>query len=231
MEYTSQPTPIMGHSPFFYYNPDRSSENRPHGHFTPHPHGLPMAILPSTPEHLMPYQQPTYHRPHSADAQMYYHPTPAYISQAMLTPVASPRAHHYKPTILVQQDMPGLMPLNTDCRGPHPATPTLSTAGSFSSVSSPPSSVDMLPTPVNGMFIPKPTLTSFSAVKEGCEEEVFSEVLAGGDWTTRPGSPPMTPVFLHPTSAANNNNINNNDDAAYHPVSYTHLTLPTKRIV
>lgn len=157
----------------------------------------------------MPYQQPMYQRPHSAGAQMHYHhPAPAYISQAMLTPVASPRAQHYKPTILVQQDMHALMPLDTDCRQYFPATPTFSASGSFSSVSSPPSSVDMLPTPVNGVFFSKPVMASFPAVKEGCEEEVFSEVLAGGDWTTRPGSPPMTPVFLHPNSAGN--------DGAYH---------------
>ena len=36
-------------------------------------------------------------------------------------------------------------------------------------------------------------------MKQGCEDDVFQEVLAGGDWT-HPGSPPMTPVFLHPAS-------------------------------
>jgi hypothetical protein len=38
-------------------------------------------------------------------------------------------------------------------------------------------------------------------VKQGCEEEVFSEILAGGDWQ-RSASPPMTPVFIHPPSAS-----------------------------
>jgi len=36
-------------------------------------------------------------------------------------------------------------------------------------------------------------------VKQGCEGEVKSEILAGENWT-RSGSPPLTPVFLHPPS-------------------------------
>lgn len=205
MEYAQHTTPPMGQSPFFYYNPDPRPENRQHGHFTPHPHGLPMPFVPSTPDHMMPYQQPMYHRPHSAGSLPVYQQAPAYISQAMLTPAASPREQHHKPTILVQQEMPTLMPINTECQY-MPATPTLSASGSFSSVSSngsPPSSVDMLPTPSNGAFFNKPSMPIYPAVKEGCEEEVFSEVLASGDWA-RPNSPPMTPVFLHPASAMQN---------------------------
>ncbi|KAK5124062.1 hypothetical protein LTR85_002259 [Meristemomyces frigidus] len=218
MEYAHHATPPMGQSPFFYYNPGPSPENRQHGHFTPHPHGLPMAVLPSSPEHMMPYQQPMYQRPHSAGSHMHYQQAPvyahqapaynqqapAYISQAMLTPVASPREQRHKPTILVQQEVPGLMPLNTEFHGYYPATPTLSASGSFSSVSSmdsPPSASHMLPTPINGIFFAGPNMNAYPAVKEGCEDEVYSEVLAGGDWT-RPGSPPMTPVFLHPGSSA-----------------------------
>ena len=159
-----------------------------------------MATLPSSPEYAMPYQQPMYQRPHSADAHIHYHAAPPYISQAMLTPAASPRPQYYKPTIFVQQDMPGLMPLDTDCHNYYPATPTLSASGSFSSVDSPPSAY--LPTPVNGVFFGhQQNLTGYQAVKEGCESEVFSEVLAAGNWNVRPGSPPMTPVFLHPGSA------------------------------
>ncbi|KAK5137614.1 hypothetical protein LTR08_007909 [Meristemomyces frigidus] len=201
MDYAHHTSPLMGPSPFFYYNPRPSPEHRQHGHFTPHPHGLPMAVLPSSPEHMMPYQQAMYQRPHSAGSYMHYQTAPTYVQQPMLTPAASPRQHH-KPTILVQQEMPSLMPLNTECHGYYPATPTLSASGSFSSVSSldsPPSNGDMLPTPINGMFFARPNMIAYPAVKEGCEEEVYSEVLAGGDWT-RPGSPPMTPVFLHPAS-------------------------------
>ena len=131
-----------------------------------------------------------------------YHP------HAMLTPAASPRPQHYKPTIMLQQEFHGLKPLDTECYGYLPATPTLSASGSFSSVDSPPSTADVLPTPVNNVFFPRPH-AGFQAVKQGCEEEVFTEVLAGGDWTTRPGSPPMTPVFLHPNSNASN-------DGSYH---------------
>lgn len=195
MEYAAHATPPMAQSSFFYYTPDPSPETRQHGHFTPHPHGLPMNIVPTSPEYVMPYQQSIFPRPDSAHAHMPLMHQPAFISHAMLTPVASPRAQH-KPTILLQQDM--LMPLNTDCRY-LPATPTLSASGSFSSVSSPPS--DILPTPVSAIIAPKPTFACFPAVKAGCEEEVLSEVLAGGDWT-RPGSPPMTPVFIQAPSGA-----------------------------
>ncbi|KXL51385.1 hypothetical protein M433DRAFT_227 [Acidomyces richmondensis BFW] len=203
MEYVHHATPPMGPSPFYYYNPDPSPETRQHGHFTPHPHGVAMAVVSSNPEHMMHYAQPMYPRPPSADASLHYQSAPAYMSQAMLTPAASPRLQHHKPTILVQPEAQTLMPINTDCQGYFPATPTLSASGSFSSVDSPPSTCDVLPTPVTGAFLAKPSVAGFPAVKEGCEEEVFSEVLAGGDWT-RPGSPPLTPVFLHPASAASN---------------------------
>lgn len=203
MEYAHQMSPPMGQAPFFYYNPDPSPETRQHGHFTPHPHGLPMAVVTSSPEHMMQYHSHMYQRPHSAGASIQYQSAPAYVSQAMLTPAASPRLQHHKPTILVQPEAQTLMHINTDCQGYFPATPTLSASGSFSSVDSPPSTCDVLPTPVTGTFLAKSNMTGYPAVKEGCEEEVFSEVLAGGDWA-RPGSPPMTPVFLHPTSAAVN---------------------------
>ncbi|TKA66106.1 hypothetical protein B0A55_09472 [Friedmanniomyces simplex] len=190
----------MAQSPFFYYNPDPSPENRQHGHFTPHPHGLPMPVLPSSPEHMMQQQQqPMYQRPYSTPAPMHFNPAPAYISQAMLTPATSPRQHSHKPTILVQQDMPCLMPLNTEFHGYYPATPTLSASGSFSSVSSPPSSCDVMPTPINGVFFPSPQMMAYPTVKQGCEDEVYSEIMANNNWT-RPHSPPMTPVYLHPGS-------------------------------
>nr|POE63614.1 c2h2 finger domain transcription factor seba [Quercus suber] len=202
MEYAMHPP--MGPTPFFYYNPQASPDSeqqRQQARFTPHPHPagpLPMAVLPSSPEHLMACQQAMYQRPYSTSTpQLQLQPVPAYISQAMLTPVASPRQHDYKPTILVQQEQRCLMPLDTSaCHGYYPATPTLSASSSFSSLDSPLPPTDILPTPITGQVLfGTPSMTAF--VKEGCEEEVLSEVLAGGDWT-RPGSPPMTPVFLHP---------------------------------
>ncbi|KXS95106.1 hypothetical protein AC578_7426, partial [Pseudocercospora eumusae] len=197
----------MGQSPFFYYNPEPSPDNKQHGHFTPHPHhphGLPMAVLPSSPEHMMHFQQhPVYHRPQSAGSHVYYqHPVHAYGPPPMLTPDASPRQYQ-RPQYVMQQEAHVLMPINTECQGYFPATPTLSASGSFSSASTPPSTCGMVPTPANGqgVFFAKPQMVAYPAVKQGCEEEVFSEVLAGGDWT-RPGSPPMTPVFLHNNSVS-----------------------------
>lgn len=115
-----------------------------------------------------------------------------------LTPMASPQPSHLKPTIVVQQDSPALMPLDTrfvssDFYG-FPSTPPLSTPGS--TISSPPSSSGVLHTPVSGSFFP---LDKVEGVKEGCENEVHSEILANTDWS-RSDSPPLTPVFIHPPS-------------------------------
>lgn len=118
----------------------------------------------------------------------------AYGAPNMLTPLASPRPLYRKPTILVQQDSPYLMPIDTDCSDLRfaPATPPLSS--SASAISSPPSTCEGLSTPVNGIYGPRDRVDGF---KQGFdEEEVFSEILAG-DWT-RSGSPPVTPVFIQP---------------------------------
>jgi hypothetical protein len=98
---------------------------------------------------------------------------PQYISQAMLTPAASPRPQHQKPTIMLQQDL-----LNSDCYGP--ATPTLS-ATSFNSADSPQSNYHMMPTPAHELH-----MNPFDALKQGCEDGMFNE------WT-QSGSPPLTP--------------------------------------
>ena len=47
----------------------------------------------------------------------------------------------------------------------------------------------MLPTPVSGALF---ALENIEGVKEGCEGDVKSEILAGEDWT-RSCSPPLTP--------------------------------------
>jgi DNA-directed RNA polymerase subunit RPC12/RpoP len=101
---------------------------------------------------------------------------------------------YQKPTILIQpQDSPFLRPIDTDFSYA-PATPPLSSTGS---ISSPPSVYDILPTPVNGFFPGE----SIEGVKQGCEEDVFSELLSAGiEW--RSATPPMTPVFIQPPSAS-----------------------------
>ena len=159
-------------SPFFYYNPDPQGENaRQHGHFTPHPSGQ-QALHP---------QNMYFQRSSSVNA----YPQTAYASQ-MLTPVASPQPMYQKPTILIQaQDSPYLHPIDTDYAF-SPATPPLSASGS--TVSSPPSACDILCTPLNDLFPGE----GMEGVKQGCEGEVFSEILSAGlEW--RSASPPMTP--------------------------------------
>lgn len=191
------PTQSMGQSSFFYYNPDPTGENQSqHGHFTPHPHEHVNQPLQSQSQDA--YYSPSLFskRPSSSNSPTSY-PQTAYASQT-LTPVASPQPMYQKPTILIHQEHASyLHPINTDFSDPRfaPATPPLSSSGS--SVSSPPSICDGMSTPL-GAFCPG---EGIEGVKEGCEGEVFSEILAAGaDW--RSASPPMTPMFIHPRSAS-----------------------------
>ena len=164
----------LAQSTFLYFNPEQTTENRNNGHYTPHPQAMQMDYF-------------QYSRPQSAGPQMMYQQPPQYISQALLTPVESPKPIQHKPTILVQQEVaPFQMRLNTNYNF-MPATPTLSATSTFNSLDSPqhcqlvPSSVDM------DYFGP----STFQGVKKGCEDEVFSEVLTS-EWTSA-NSPPMTP--------------------------------------
>ncbi|KAI4206458.1 MAG: hypothetical protein LQ346_001084 [Caloplaca aetnensis] len=107
------------------------------------------------------------------------------------TPLASPRPMYQRPTFPYHNEGQQLT-LNTKCGTPDlwlsPSTPPLSV--SASTVSSPPSACGVLPTPVCHDRLP---LDNLQGVKEGCEGEVQTEILAGGDWA-RCGSPPMTPA-------------------------------------
>lgn len=108
-----------------------------------------------------------------------------------LTPIASPQPSQMKPTIIVQQGSPALMPLDTRFIGhdmySFPSTPPLSASGS--SISSPPSANGALPTPITDTFF---GFDKVEGVKEGCETDVHQEILANPDWA-RSDSPPMTP--------------------------------------
>lgn len=104
--------------------------------------------------------------------------------------MASPQPMQQKAAFLYQHN--GLpLTLDTECGTPdvhiYPSTPPLSVSGS--SVSSPPSSCGLLPTPVTGPFF---ALENIEGVKEGCESDVQTEILSGGEWT-RCCSPPLTP--------------------------------------
>lgn len=192
----------MGQSPFFYYNPDPKPDNRQHGHFSQQPSNMQVQV-PMYHQHMQQLPStPIYSRPNSAcsqppmQQQMFkagFHPN--------MTPMVSPRPMYQKPTILIQDHTPRLM-IEPDCHDGemyyYPSTPPLSASGS---VISSPGSCDILPTPMNSMFF------GFEGVKEGCEGEVQSENLAGGDWA-RCGSPPMTPVFIQPTSLMSSGNAN-----------------------
>ena len=178
----------MGQSSFFYYNPDPKPDNRQHGHFSQQPSNMQVPVyhphvqsMPST---------PIYSTPNSSCSQP---PMPPHMYhggfQANMTPMAAPRPLYQKPTILIQDHTPRLM-MESDMHEVdmyyYPSTPPLSASGS---VISSPASCDMLATPMNTMFF---KLEGFEGVKEGCEGEVQSENLAGGDWA-RCGSPPVTP--------------------------------------
>jgi hypothetical protein len=181
--YSMHPVPMPGQPAYYFYNPEVDAHQRPHGPFVSPPAEMPSfhAPMPVYP----PQQQPifTAHPPLA--------PKSAFHPHMNMTPIASPRPTHLRPTIIVQHDSPALMPLDTrfvhaDFYG-FPSTPPLSSSGS--TISSPPSSCGMLQTPVNGSFFP---LEKVEGVKEGCESEVLAESLAYPDWS-RAESPPLTP--------------------------------------
>jgi C2H2 transcription facotor len=138
-------------------------------------------------------EMPAFHAP----MPVYQHQQPFFAAHPMhaahqmsLTPIASPQPTNLKPSIMVQQGSPALLPLDTRFVSADfysfPSTPPLSSAAS--SISSPPSTCGMIHTPVNGSF----ALESMEGVKEGCESEVLAELLAKPDWG-RSDSPPLTP--------------------------------------
>ena len=190
------PPQVLGQSPFFYYNPEPG--HREHGHFSSHPNAAQDGIQMQQYQQQM-YQQEMimrgqsqmiYTRPSSSGSHLYLPAKPSLPTQPIITPMASPRPLQQKPAFLYQQDCLPLS-LDTECGTPdlcvYPSTPPLSVSGS--AISSPPSTCGILPTPTTGAFF---TLENIEGVKEGCEGDVQSEILAGGDWT-RSCSPPLTP--------------------------------------
>ncbi|RDW77170.1 hypothetical protein BP6252_05223 [Coleophoma cylindrospora] len=203
MDSSYQFAQVMGQpSPFFYYTPDPKPDNRQHGHFSQQPSvPMPMHYQFQQMQAMQPMPStPIYSRPNSATSQP---PMPIYNpAYAMnMTPMASPQPMYQKPTILIQDHSPRVM-MEQECNEAemyyYPATPPLSASGS--TISSP-SNCEVLPTPMNSTFF---GLERFEGVKEGCEGDVQAENLAGNEWA-RCGSPPMTPVFIHPNSLMSSN--------------------------
>lgn len=183
-------------SSFLYWKPDLRAEHSTHGQFSPHPNFTQDNV------HNHQYQQPYqhqmiqtqthmgYYRPSASGAHVYSQPKTTLASQPNLTPLASPRPMHQKASFLYEPEGQ-LLSLDTTFTPElilSPSTPTLSVSGSTES--SPPSTCGIIHTPVTVPFFP------LEGVKEGCEKEVKSEILAGEDWT-RCCSPPLTPVFMH----------------------------------
>ena len=187
----------MGQPAFFYYNPEPNTDHRQHGHFSSTPNvvqdGMQMHSYQQQQyynEMMMQQNQQHIMYPHLPSSGHQLH-----MNQKSMLPMVSPQPLHQKPTFLYQYESRQLS-LDTDCNTPdvyvYPSTPPLSSSGSTSS--SPPSTCDILPTPVTGSYM---GLDNTKAVKEGCEGDVQSEILAGGDWT-RCCSPPLTPgTFCH----------------------------------
>lgn len=145
-----------------------------------------MHTFPPTPGE----QQPIY-QPQPVMSMHQIATTNAFRGSFSMTPIASPQPSHLKPAIIVQQGSPALLPLDTrfvnaDYYNNFPTTPPLSTSGS--TISSPPSTIDPLHTPLTGFF----SFEKVEGVKEGCESDVHSEILASVDWS-RADSPPLTP--------------------------------------
>ncbi|CDM33668.1 Zinc finger C2H2-type/integrase DNA-binding domain [Penicillium roqueforti FM164] len=178
------PTSVQG-QPFAYY-----SDSQRQGHY--------QSDIPYYSQMQYGQEQPLY----TSQPMMNMHQmatTNAFRGATMsLTPIASPQPSQMKPTIIMQQGSPGLMPLDTRFIGhdlySFPSTPPLSASGS--TISSPPSAHGALPTPIHDTFF---TFDKVEGVKEGCETDVHQELLATPQWA-RSDSPPMTPVFIHPPS-------------------------------
>lgn len=183
-QYAQQQMPYGTSAPFFYYHPDAPQDTRQQGHFASQPQGVHYTAH----EQYMSHEQmvPLYAANVHYQKTQHFHPMAAYSSQPLMTPVASPQPIVQKPNGMISHESPYLFPLDTDCYTP--STPPLSSSGS--AISSPPSTCDILPTPVSG-FPPSRT-EGLEGVKQGCEEEVYSEILAGSD-LSGPNSPAMTP--------------------------------------
>ncbi|KAL9118585.1 MAG: hypothetical protein Q9187_004868 [Circinaria calcarea] len=198
------PSQAIGQSPFFYYNPE-VSDQRQHGHFSPDPNTIALTNQYQRfqqqiyPHEMMaqPQYVPLQPRPSTSNSQSFAQAPSAFPVQTFSTPMASPRPLYQKSTFLVHPGGQNLS-VNTECVKSnaymYPTTPPLSVSGS--SLNSPPMNCGILATPINHSFY---GVENIEGVKEGCEGDVQSEILAGGDWT-RCGSPPLTPVFIHPPS-------------------------------
>ena len=186
--YTVAPPPVQGQLSFAYY--PESTSQQAQGHYT-QPSEVPWYGQAQYPGHQQRGEQPIY----SAQPVMNMHQmatTNAFRGATMnMTPIASPQPSQMKPAIIVQQGSPALMPLDTRFMGTDmygfPSTPPLSASGS--TISSPPSANGTLHTPINDTFL---SFDKVEGVKEGCETDVHTEILANPDWS-RSDSPPMTP--------------------------------------
>lgn len=181
----------MAPTSFAYYPSDVSQ--RQHTHYPNHASEMQpyygQMQYPQHPQqqaHGLPDQhyQPTMNMHQMATAN-------AFRGTMNMTPIASPQPSNLKPTIVVQPGSSALMPLDTrfvstDFYG-FPSTPPLSASGS--SISSPPSTSGAQHTPISDTFF---AFEKVEGVKEGCEGDVHTEILANADWT-RSDSPPMTP--------------------------------------
>ena len=178
-------------SPFFYYNPDVNVRERPQEQFSPHPNTVQdRHHMQSIPPNALHQDAMICPRPMSAGHSAFATSKQFTAVQSMMTPVASPTPMHQRPNLFYQREGQQLT-LDTGYSHPelmvYPCTPPLSVSGS--TASSPPSTCGVLPTPVNGTQL---FLENIEGVKEGCEGEVKTEILAGGDWS-RCYSPPLTP--------------------------------------
>src|SRR5437762_13605273 len=91
----------LGQSPFFYYTPDPKSDHRQHGHFSPHPSGLPSSQMQQFNQMNIAPNTPAYSRPSSScsQPQMAMSAFNQAALKSAMTPTASPRSAFQKPAI------------------------------------------------------------------------------------------------------------------------------------
>lgn len=186
--------------PFHYYPVDSASQYRHPNHYAGHPSEMQHYYGPFpafSPQHqpCLPEPQPIFASQPILNMQPVPNTSAFAGGVSNMTPLASPQSSQMKPAIVVQDSHSHPhMSLDThfiptDFYG-FSSPPPLSTPGS--TISSPPSTSDVLHTPVSEGFF---NFEKVEGVKEGCESEVHSEILANADWS-RSNTPPMTPGKL-----------------------------------
>ena len=188
---------MVPHNTYFHHNHEQDAEQRQHEMLSRHDNAF-MGL-----EHMNHFS-PQACLPNAFDRAgkfMVDGPVARNLYNASLWPLTPPLDCHLlpqRPTFKKPADISTYhcrLSVDTGCLGREalPATPPLSISGdSNSSTGSPPLTSKFLPTPTDFTLLHPGNM---EGVKEGCEGEVTSEMVAMAEWT-RCGTPPLAPGKL-----------------------------------